>query len=174
MKTRAHEHVPSSRQRKTHNGFRSSSLLQSLVTATIVGGVVASVGIGLFALSGYLQTPWHTAAAVGGVGQVLIVSFLITLVLEQRRRRTIRQTLEHAFLNHHIRNAITQMTLTSYVADTEKQQRLMRDAAERVSQALFRVANSSDLTGLSLEVDLTGMELTRERTAPEKGDKKAS
>ena len=32
-------------------------------------------------------------------------------------------------------------------------------AAARVSEVLFRIANSADLTGLSLEVDLAGVEL---------------
>jgi len=172
MKAYKHGLVHSYKHRSALFEFCASSLLQSSITATVLGVLIAAMGIVLFALSRYLQTPWYTAAAIGGVGQVVIVGFLVTLVLEQRRRRTIRQTLEQAFLNHHIRNAITQMTLTPYVADTEKQQRLMRDAAERVSQALFRVANSSDLTGWSLEVYLTGSDLTRERASSEKGDEK--
>jgi len=66
------------------------------------------------------------------------------------------------FLNHHIWNAITQMTMASYLADPDKQQRIRGEAAERISGALRRVANSADLNELSLEVGLTGVELTRE------------
>ena len=142
--------------------FRSASLLDSLIIATVVGALVASVGIALFALSRYLQIPWHIAAAIGGVGQVVIVTFLLMIVLEQRRKRSIRQARELAFLNHHIRNAITEMTMASYLADPDKQQRIRCEAVERISGALRRVANSADLKGLSLEVDLTGVELTRE------------
>src|SRR5450759_2692882 len=67
--------------------FRSASLFDSLIIATVVGALVASVGIALFALSRYLQIPWHIAAAIGGVGQVVIVTFLLMIVLEQRRKR---------------------------------------------------------------------------------------
>jgi len=78
-------------------------------------------------------------------------------------------------LNHHVRNALTQTTLVSYVADPEKQERLVQDAASRVSEVLFRIANSADLTGLSLEVDLAGAELAHAGEARELGEgKKAS
>jgi len=142
--------------------FRSASLFDSLIIATVVGALVASVGIALFALSRYLQIPWHIAAAIGGVGQVVIVTFLLMIVLEQRRKRSIRQARELTFLNHHIWNAITQMTMASYLADPDKQQRIRCEAVERISGALRRVANSADLNESSLEVGLTGVELTRE------------
>jgi hypothetical protein len=94
---------------------------------------------------------------------------------EQRRERAIRRILELAFLNHHVRNALTQMSMVSYIADPEKQERLLQDAASRVSEVLFRIANSADLTGLSLEVDLAGVELAHEGEAREQGEvKKAS
>ncbi len=89
--------------------------------------------------------------------------------------RAIRRTLELAFLNHHVRNALTQMTMVSYIADPEKQEHLLQDAASRVSEVLFRIANSADLTGLSLEVDLAGAELAHAGEAREQGEgKKAS
>src|SRR5207253_9235680 len=95
-----------------------------------------------------------------------------TVVLEPRRKRAIRRTLELAFLNHHVRNALTQMAMVSYISDPEKQKRLLQDAASRVSEVLFRIANSADLTGLSLEVDLAGMQLTNQGEAREQGEKK--
>jgi hypothetical protein len=152
--------------------FRSASFFHSLIMATVVGVLVASVGIALFALSRYLQTPWHIGAATGGIGQVVIVSVLLMIVLEQRRKRSIRQTQEFTFLNHHIRNAITQMTMASYLADPSKQQRIRSEALERISGALRRVANSADLNGLSLEVDLTGAELIQEGADGEERDGK--
>jgi hypothetical protein len=124
--------------------------------------IYCMTAIALFALSRYLQIPWHIAAAAGGVGQVVIVSVLLLIVLEQRRKRLIRQAQEFTFLNHHIRNAITQMTMASYLSDPDKQQRIRCEALERISGALRRIANSVDLDGLSLEIDLTGAELMQE------------
>ncbi|MGA2980481.1 MAG: hypothetical protein ABSD76_12900 [Terriglobales bacterium] len=152
--------------------FGPASLSHSLTVATVVGVMVASVGIALFALSRYLQIPWHIAAATGGIGQVVIVSVLVMVVLEQRRKRLVRQAQEFTFLNHHIRNAITQMTMASYLADLDKQQRIRSEALERISGALRRIATSADLNGLSLEVDLTGAELAQEGTEEKQEDKK--
>ena len=90
----------------------------------------------------YRQTSWHMTATVEGLVQTLIVTVLVTIVLEQRRKRAIRRTLELAFLNHHVRNALTQMSMVSYITDPAKQQDLLRNAAARVSEVLFRIANS--------------------------------
>lgn len=54
------------------------------------------------------------------------------------------------------------MIMASNLTDADKEDRFMREAVSRISEALFRVANSADLTGLSLEVDLKGAELTHE------------
>ena len=85
----------------------------------------------------YRQTSWHVTATVDGLVQMLIVTVLGTIVLEQRRKRAIRRTLELAFLNHHVRNALTQMTMVSYVAAPEQQEHLLQDAASRVSGSLI-------------------------------------
>jgi hypothetical protein len=152
--------------------FSPASFSSSLTVAALVGVTTASAGIVLFALSRYLQVPWHIAAAAGGLGQVAIVSVLVMLVLEQRRKNSIRQAQEFTFLNHHIRNAITQLTLASHIADVEKQQRIRSEAFERISGALRRIMSSADLSGLSLEVDLTGAGLIEERVNGEDEDKK--
>jgi hypothetical protein len=97
---------------------------------------------------------------------------LLLIVLEQRRKKLIRLAQEFTFLNHHIRNAITQITMASYLADLDKQQRIRGEALERISGALRRIANSADLNGLSLEVDLTGAELAQEGANREEGIEK--
>lgn len=167
---KAYQHDLAHAYESWRSPFRSTSLSHSLTIATVVGVLVASVGIALFALSRYLQIPWHVAAATGGVGQVVIVAFLLLIVLEQRRKRLTQHAQELTFLNHHIWNAITQMTMASYLADADKQQRIRCEAVERISGALRRVADSADLNGLSLEVDLTGVELARQGTDGEEVD----
>jgi hypothetical protein len=175
MKTYAHERVHNYEHSHHVFDFKSASLFQSLTTAATIGIFVGLVGAVLNAVWFYRQTSWHTTAVVEGLAQTLIVTVLVTIVLEQRRKRAIRRTLELAFLNHHVRNALTQMIMVSYINDPEKQQDLLRNAAARVSEVLFRIANSADLTGLSLEVDLAGAELSHAGEAREQGEgKKAS
>jgi hypothetical protein len=156
MKAYQHEHAHSYEHPHSVFDFKSASLFQSLITAATIGIFVGSVGVVLNAVWFYRQTSWHVTAMVQGLVQMLIVTVLVTIVLEQRRKRAIRRTLELAFLNHHVRNALTQMSMVSYIADPEKREHLLQDAAARVSEVLFRIANSVDLTGLSLEVDLGG------------------
>ena len=123
----------------------------------------------------YNHVALYISAAAGPVVDTLIVICLTTIALEQARKRSIRRTLEIAFLNHHVHNAMTQMVMASNLAEADKQDRYMREAVSRISEALFRVANNVDPTGLSLDVDLAGTGLTREREEREsqRGAKRA-
>jgi hypothetical protein len=171
---KAYEHEHAHRYEHPHHvfDFKSASLFQSLTTAAAIGVFVGLVEVALNAVWFYRQTSWRVTATVDGLVQTLVVTVLLTIVLEQRRRRAIRRTLELAFLNHHVRNALTQMSMVSYIADSEKQERLLQAAVSRVSEVLFRIANSADLTGLSLEVDLAGAELAHAGEAREQGEEK--
>lgn len=162
MKTYEHELAHSYEHSKSILGYSSASFLQSLATALVVGTVAALIGMAASAALYYRHVAWYISAGVGPLVDTLVVIFLVTIALEQARKRSIRRTLELSFLNHHVRNALTQMIMASNVTDPGKQDRFMQEAVSRVSEALFRVANSADLTGLSLEVDLGGTELTRE------------
>lgn len=160
--------------RKTAPRFGSSSLFQSLISASAIGLVVAILGV-LLNVTRWPKDPWYAGAVIGAAVEMAVVTILVTIVIEGRRKRAIRRTLELAFLNHHVRNAITQINLAEYVADPQNHARLVRGAVERISETLFRIANSADLTGLSLEVDLQGIQLAHAAEAREQEDtKKAS
>ena len=173
MKTYEHELAHLYEHRTNVFRFSSASLFQSLITASIIGVVVAFIGVALNAVRWYGNTSWYVSATAAAVVEAVVVTALVTIVLEQRRKRSIRRTLELAFLNHHIRNAITQMSMLPYVTEAQQQERVVREAIGRISEALFRIANSADLTGLSLEVDLKGIQLTHEGEAREQEEKKA-
>lgn len=175
MKAYQHELAHLYEHRTRALRFDSASLFQSLITGSGIGVVVAFIGLAMDAARWRGNTSWSVSAMTTAVVEAVIVAGLVTIVLEGRRKRAIRRTLELAFLNHHIRNAITQMSMAEYVADPQQHERLVREAVGRISEALFRIANSADLTGLSLEVDLKGTQLTHEGEAREQGDtKKAS
>jgi hypothetical protein len=158
--------------RKKVLGFSSASLFQSLISAGVVGLVVALVGIALDEVRRQRNASWYVSATTAAAVEMAIVTALVTIVLEQRRKRAIRRTLELAFLNHHIRNAITQMSMAEHIADPQQHERFVREAVGRISEALFRIANSADLTGLSIEVDLQGIQLAHEGAAREREDEK--
>jgi hypothetical protein len=151
--------------------FASGSLVQSLVTAGMMGAVVSLIGVLLDTVRRQGNSSWYLSAATAAVVEAGIVTAMVATVIEGRRKRVIRRTLELAFLNHHIRNAITQMSMAQHVADPREQERYVRESFGRVSETLFRIANSTDLTGLSLEVDLQGIQLTHEGDAREREEK---
>jgi len=169
MKTHEHELAHSYEHSKNILGYSSASFLQSLATALVVGMVAALIGLAASAALYYRHVAWYTSAGVGPLVDTGAVIFLVTIALEQARKRSIRRTLELAFLNHHVRNALTQMMMASNLTEPGEQDRFMREAVGRISEALFRVANSADLTGLSLEVDLGGAELTHAGEQREQG-----
>jgi len=175
MKTDDHDSSRSYKHANRIFGYRSASFLQSLTTALMVGTAAALMGVAVGAALYYDHVAWYVSAAVGPVVDTLVVMCLVTIALEQARKRSIRRTLEIAFLNHHVHNAMTQMVMASNLTESEKQDRYMREAVSRISEALFRVANNADPTGLSLDVDLGGTELTRGREEREKqwGEKTA-
>ena len=168
MKTYEHEFAHSYEHSKSIWRYSSASFLQSLTTALVLGTMAALIGVTMSAALYYRHVAWYISVAVGPLVDTLVVIFLATIALEQARKRSIRRTLELSFLNHHVRNALTQMVMASNLPDAGKQDRFMREAVSRVSEALFRIANSADLTGLSLEVDLGGAELTHEGEEREK------
>jgi hypothetical protein len=55
--------------------------------------------------------------------------------------------------------------MAAELTDADKQDRYMREAVSRISEALFRVANSAEL---SLEVDIAGSQLIRASEEREK------
>jgi hypothetical protein len=169
MKTYEHELAHSYEHSRNILGYSSASLFQSLATGLVVGTAAALMGLAASAALYYQDAAWYITAGIGPLVSTLVVIFLVTIVLEQARKQAIRRTLERSFLNHHVRNALTQIIMASNLSDPGKQDRFMREAAGRISEALFRVANSADLTGLSLEVDLAGAELTREGEEREQG-----
>ena len=102
---KAYEHERAHTYEHSHHpfDFKSASLFQSLTTAATIGVFVGLVGVALNAVWFYRQTAWHVTATVDGLVQMLIITALLTIVLEQRRKQAIRRTLELAFLNHHVR-----------------------------------------------------------------------
>jgi len=120
--------------------FGSASLGQSFLAAVVIGIIVGGVAVILDAVWTQQATVWYVRAIVIGSLQVLLVAVLVTAVLEQRRKRIIQRTLEIAFLNRHIRNALVQVQLADHVPDRERQHQLLQEAIDRVSAALSRVS----------------------------------
>ncbi len=162
MKTYEHELAHSYEHSKSIWRYSSGSFLQSLSTALVLGTMAVLMGVAASVALYYRHVVWYISLAAGPLVDTLVVICLATIALEQARKQSIRRTLEFSFLNHHVRNALTQIMLVPNLTDADRQDHFIREAISRISGALFRVENSADLTGISLEVDLKGTGLTHE------------
>lgn len=126
--------------------FGSMSFGHSVVAAVTIGAIVAAVAVILDATWTQRATVWYVRAMVVGGLQLLLVSVLVTAVLEQRRKRLVRRTLELAFLNHNIRNALVQVQLADHIPDGDRRHQLLTEAIERVSSTLTRITMSGGST----------------------------
>jgi hypothetical protein len=73
---------------------------------------------------------------------------LIFFYMEERRMRTSNRMEEIAFLNHHIRNALTAINLSRYADDDSIRLQIVADASQRIETTLRKM---SDQEHVSLE-----------------------
>src|SRR5438876_8563382 len=105
MKAHQHELAHLYQPHKNVFRFASASLFQSLISAAVIGIVVAFIGFALSAVRWQGNTSWCVSGTTGGVVEMVLVTALVSMVIEGRRKRASRRTVELAFLNHQIRNA---------------------------------------------------------------------
>jgi hypothetical protein len=65
---------------------------------------------------------------------------LVFFYLEERRLRTSKRMDEIAFLNHHIRNALNAINLSSYAADDSVRLEIVADASRRIENTLRKLS----------------------------------
>jgi hypothetical protein len=155
--------VPSSKNANSERTYSSASFLQSLATASALGIVAALLAIAAGVTMHNRHVPWYVNLSIVAAVETLVAIALVTITIERTRKRAIRRTLELAFVNHHVNNALTQIVMASNVTDIAKHDLYLKEAISRISEALFRTGNQSDLATLSLAVDLGGRDMNRGR-----------
>jgi len=163
MKIHGHKFVQSYNNTKRQLTHTSASFLQSLATASMLVMVAALLALAAGVTMYYGHVAWYINVGTILAVETLVAILLVTITIERTRKRSIRRTLELAFVNHHVNNALTQIAMTSNVTDIAKHDLYLQEAISRISEALFRAENRSDLATLSLDVDLGGKDLNRGR-----------
>src|SRR5947209_20015793 len=102
MKAHQHELAHLYQPHKNVFRFASAPLFQSLISAAVIGIVVAFIGVALSAVRWQGNTSWYVSATTGAVVEMVIVTAMVTMVIEVRRKGAIQRTLELAVLNEHI------------------------------------------------------------------------
>jgi len=81
MKAYQHELAHLYEHRENVFRFSSASILQSLITAGVIGIVVAFVGVALDAVRGQGNTSWYVSVTTAAVVDAVIVTALVTMVI---------------------------------------------------------------------------------------------
>lgn len=144
-------------------GFSSASFLQSLLTASMIVIAAALLAVAAGVSMYYGHVPWYANLGTVLALEMLAAVSLVTMVIERTRMRAIRKTVEVAFVNHHVNNALAQIAMISEITDVSRHDFLLAEAVKRISEAIFRSSTESHLSTLSLDVDLDGKGLTHGR-----------
>jgi hypothetical protein len=163
MTIHGHKFVHSYENAKRELTYTSASFLQSLATASMLAMVAALLALAAGVTMYYGHVAWYINVGTILAVETLVAIFLVTITIERTRKRSIRRTLELAFVNHHVNNALAQIAMASDVTDIAKKDRYLKEAVSRIAEALFRTGNGSDLATLALDVDLGGKDLNRGR-----------
>lgn len=81
---------------------------------------------------------WVREITVENVLTGLLAGALAFMYLEQRRTTSERRLEEIAYLNHHIRNALTAIKLARFAGDDSMRLQIIADASDRIEGTLRR------------------------------------
>lgn len=82
---------------------------------------------------------WMAEMSAENVVTGLVVGGVAYLYLEEKRRRTERRLEEIAYLNHHIRNALTAIQFAPYAENDAQRLQIIRDASTRIEGAVRNI-----------------------------------
>jgi hypothetical protein len=71
---------------------------------------------------------------------------LVFIYMEERRLRYTNRMEEIAFLNHHIRNALTAINLSSYAGDDSLRLEIVSDASRRIESTLRKISEQEHVS----------------------------
>jgi hypothetical protein len=122
-------------------------MLSSLIRGLIFGCSLGLMGEGLAWLV-------HAHGGLNALDESIMLNVLTGIVagglvfiyLEERRRRTTNRMEEIAFLNHHIRNALTAINLSSYAEDDSMRLKIVADASQRIETTLREMSQQEHVS----------------------------
>ena len=127
-------------------GRRSSWVV--LTSRRLVLGAALGVGVASFLtteLMHYLLVPnlgRHQERLLAEGLSAFIVSCLIAKlanIARQQHQRTLARMQVIAEMNHHIRNALTPISLSTYVTDSQQRLRVISEGVDRINWALREI-----------------------------------
>jgi hypothetical protein len=113
-----------------------SSVIRAVMFGLVLGflGAVWAIALHSHGLS-YSDEVWLENIFTGTVAGGLVFFYM-----EERRLRTSNRMEELAFLNHHIRNALTAINLSRYADDDSMRLQIVADASLRIENTLRKMS----------------------------------
>ena len=121
-------------------------MLGSLVRGLIFGCFLGLLGEGLAWLVHARGLDYIDETMMLNLLTGIVAAGLVFIYLEERRRRTMNRVEEIAFLNHHIRNALTAINLSRYAGDDSVRLEIVADASRRIEGALRKMSEQEHVS----------------------------
>ncbi|SRR6266567_960814 len=119
-----------------------SSFFRALIFGSFLGllGEVWSLVVHSRGLN-YFDEVWIQNIFTGSAAFVLVFVYF-----EERRLRYSNRMEEIAFLNHHIRNALTAINLSRYAGDDSMRLEIVSDASQRIERTLRKISEQEHVS----------------------------
>jgi hypothetical protein len=122
------------------------------IQAVIFAGVVMVAGLLLdIVIHRLYQTPfplqWWKERLWENSIEGALAGVIAYFILSIRERRIQKRLREIAYLNHHIRNALTTIVLSQeFEMDTKQRITMVRDSSDRIQRCLTRISRQADVS----------------------------
>ena len=119
-----------------------SSLARAFVFALLM--IVGSIALAFLLHREGVR--WYVEFLVDDALTGILGGVLVFLYMEERRRRAVRRVEELAYLNHHIRNALTAISLAPYAKNDDKRLQMIQDASSRIEGAIRKMSQQDHVS----------------------------
>jgi len=119
---------------------------RSFRKASIFGAVVISFGMGLDLVFHFIGAHWGSEVFVENILTGLLAGWAGFTFMEDRRHRTEQRMEALAYLNHHIRNALTAIELAKYAPDDDQRLHIIEDASRRIELTIRRISEQEHVS----------------------------
>lgn len=116
------------------------------VTKAVLFGATAGVTAEVLDLAFHsLGMPWQQEVSASNLLYAILIAAVSFHFLEERRRHAEQRVEELAYLNHHIRNALTAIKLARYAPDEDMKLQIISDASDRIEMTIRRMSQQENV-----------------------------
>ena len=119
---------------------------RSFRKAALFSAFVILFGMGLDLFFHFIGAPWASEVFVENILTGLLAGWAGFTFMEDRRHRTEERMEALAYLNHHIRNALTAIELSRYAPDDDQRLHIIEDASRRIEITIRKISEQEHVS----------------------------